>query len=372
MEREEAASIFRGHLQHRFSALVACALVVAAFIPPVRSGLWLEDSLGHGAAFDKPLVDADWPIARVQLDAIKTPANDDLLARLRTRAMSGRLRGDFSVARDSVSPPPGLGRAFRRERGGTPSRFSLAYDVITPQVAPATMATVTAAHDRRPLPSHVGVRETASVNLMLALFPWLESGGHTGGWSSKIGYGFQQIRQLMEHGTTPAGEPSRGELSATIHSLGAEWSERWMTVAYRLNVPASDALDPRVRRPDDAVTAQRLTAQLQPRPGFDLRGGLERSRPRGRDVASRRATLGIDWMLTPFAGLAVGCDLATLDGPGKRGCTVLGEVERELRLFGKEPLHVFAQPSFGHRREDGGLDVASNEWGLSGGIGFRF
>jgi len=372
--------IERGFMQRRWLTLLAgVSLVAAALIEPVSGDLWVQDSVGKGASFSESVLDMDLQIARWELEASKSAADERLVARLRGRSASGRLRGDFSVAGDSAARLANASSVFRRKPADSPSSLLVAYDVVRdPGSAGRSPLSVSAAGERRSFDSGApGVEETASVNLALALFPWLESAKTSTPWSAKVEYGFQHIRQLMARGTTQSAEAeagSKGSLSASIHTFGAHWSQQWLTVDYRLNVVADDDLDPLLGRPDAALTAQRLTAKLQPGRGFGVRAGLERGRPRQGDTNARRETLGLDWQLTPGVGLAIGCERAEAAGGGssRHGCTLQGDLARSVELFGSGPLRLFARPSYGHRKSDGSLDVAANEWGIAAGLGFRF
>src|SRR2546427_5198660 len=126
----EGTEIERGFMQRRWVALLAgVSLVAAALIEPVSGDLWVQDSIGN-EAFAESVLDMDLQIARWELEASKSAADERLVARLRGRSASGRLRGDFSVAGDSAARLANASSVFRRKPADSPSSLLVAYDVV--------------------------------------------------------------------------------------------------------------------------------------------------------------------------------------------------------------------------------------------------
>src|SRR5262249_21787032 len=158
-----------------------------------------------------------------------------------------------------------------------------------------------------------------AVNLVLALFPWLESSSQPSAWSAKIGVGLQRIRQLMTQGT-----PARREVSTTLRTAGAQWSQQWMTIDYRFSFTGADVPG---TRPASPSTLQTLLASFKPDPHFTLRSGLAEGQLRPTEARSRYASLGFDWQLDSSWTISGGCDVDLGSGSersSKHGCSVSG------------------------------------------------
>jgi hypothetical protein len=332
------------------------------------AGSWAGSA---GDVFYQYAVPLDPSIASVRVETDKTRDRPALALRLHGRSSSGNLRGDFSIARGVVASSAAEALNASREM---PSSLDLAYDVLRDQEAGEHNRVTVTVQGHRQEKTIRDIEGSAAVNLVLALFPSLESGPQSSPWSAKVGVGLQRLRQLIAQGTGSEGGNGRREISTTLHTVGAQWSQQWLTVDYRLAFGGQDTVGG--GRPDPS-TLQTLLASLQPDPRFTLRGGVASGRlGPGRDA--RYASLGFDWQVRPGLTLSSGCDVELGSGPvksTKHGCAISGGLTKALEFLGpvRAPIDLYALPSFGTTRfRSGGTDLASNDWRLDAGFSIRF
>ena len=292
----------------------------------------------------------------------------DVALRLRGGNASGRLRGDFSIARGAVES---AADALDKRRD-SPSSIDLAYDVLRDQqVGEETRVNVIVGGNRKEKIVK-DIEGSAAVNLVLAIFPGLHSSAQPSAWSAKVGVGLARIRQLMAQGTGPEG---KREVSTSLHTVGAQWSQQWLTLDYRF---AFTGVERDGERRPDPSTLQTLLASFEPDPRFTLRGAVAGGQTGPRDRAARYANLGAELRLHPSVTVSSGCDVELGSGAenrSKHGCGIAGGLARSLDHLGplRLPIDLWAQPSYSASRyRSQSTDLASNYWSVDVGFSLRF
>jgi hypothetical protein len=325
----------------------------------------------EGKAFDLPF---DASLGRIEVEKLADPR---FALRLNARDGSGRFRGNFSIARETlVLTSDGRGWLPPRAARGKPVSIEAGYDVLQDQRAGERQALdLTISGARRTFDSPNGA-ESTTVNVALALFPWLEDAGSFKPWNAKVDYGFGQIRELMARGTAS----TSASPAIALHRVGGEWSQQWITIDYHAVFAAENQLSPAATHLALASLDQRLTARLQPTTTFSLKAGLQRSRAMGAAHFADRATLGVDWQLAQGATVSSSCSDGDPRAPGviaRSVCNLAADFSRTLGTLDWGPLHaplqIFARPSFATRAQrSGSLDVAANQWSMNAGFDFKF
>ena len=320
------------------------------------------------AVFYQYALPIDASVASWRVETDRNRERSTVALRMRGGNASGRLRGDFSIARGVVAS---AAEALDGPRQ-TPSSIDVAYDLLrNQQVGEQSRVTLIVGGNRKEKMVK-DIEGSAAVNLVLAIFPWLDSSSRPSPWSAKVGVGLARIRQLMAQGTGLSGTR---QVSTTLQTVGAQWSQQWLTLDYRFAFTGVERDgEPR----PDPSTLQSLLASFEPDPRFTLRAGLAGGQLGPRDPRSRHASLGVDLRLDPNVIVSSGCDIEVGSGTekgSKRGCGVSGGFARSLDCLGplRLPVDVWATPSFATSRyRSSSTDLASNDWRVDVGFSLKF